>query len=123
MLVDVHVRVHMQRLFPDLAILHPEVLLEHLDDVTLSKSELIVFLEVHLQLLRARNLIIIHTELDHRLNHHFLVVTMLLLLLNHQVHVVLVFLGAADQLTERVRFDGVGVGYIFDGTTVDNNLS
>ena len=68
-------------------------------------------------------MITIRTELDHRFNHNFPVVTMLLLLLDHHVHVVFILFGAADQLTETVGFDGVGVGYIFHGTTVDNYLS
>ena len=42
-------------------------------------------------------------------------VAVLLLLLDHQVNVVLVLLGATNKLTEAVGFNSMGLSYIFDG--------
>ena len=82
-----------------------------------------VFLNKTSELLRACNLIAFDAELYHSLDDNFLVVYMFFLLLDHQVHVVFVLLGAIYQLIKAVRLDGVGVGHVLDGTTVDNNLS
>ena len=121
--MDVHVRVRVQRLFPDLAVPHPQILLEDRDDEALGNFKLMVFQDETSDLTRACNLIATGTELYYRLHHNFLVVDMLLLLLDHQVHVVLVLLGAVDQLTKADGFDGVSLGYILDGSTIYYNLA
>jgi hypothetical protein len=72
---------------------------------------------------RACNLIASGTELDHRLHHNFFEVDMLLLLLDHQIYIVLVLLGAIYHLVKAVRFYGVSLGYILNCSTIDYNLS
>ena len=122
-LMDVQERVHVQRLLPNPAVPQPQILFEHRDDEALGDIELVVLQDEISELPCAGNLITFGAELYHRVHHNFLVVCMLFLLLDHQADVVLVLLGAKNHLTERVGLDGVSLGHILDGTTVDYNLS
>ena len=68
-------------------------------------------------------MVIAFAEYIHTFDHDFPVVDYFLLLLEHHVHEILVFLGFADQMGEAIRLERVFVGHILDGAGVDGYLA
>ena len=81
-----------------------------------------LLLDVLAQLPHARDLGVIGAQLDHSLDDKLPVVGVLLLLLEHHGHVVLVLLGAAEQLGEDAWLKLVIASHFLDRSALDGHL-